>query len=134
MKPQSLGIVCQHSTVKPIQLACTEDGDGGRGVDDCSKAGSQAKLLGSQLHPYRGGLPIQAQYVFDDSLKEGLSYAYRMSSNVLASLTKTPVAFENTQVVTTEAPPTIAMHLWGGVTMTHSSSWLLNLTHSAVDL
>lgn len=132
MKPQSLRIVCQHSTVKPIQLACTEDG--GIGADDCSKAGSQAKLLGSQLHPYRGGLPIQAQFVFDDSLKEGLSYAYRMSSNVLASLTETPVAFTYTQVVTREIPPTIAMHLWGGVTMTHGSCWFLNLTHSAVDL
>lgn len=132
MKPQSLGIVCQHSTVKPIQLACTEDG--GIGADDCSKAGSQAKLLGSQFHPYRRGLLIQAQFVFDDSLKEGLFYAYRVSSNVLASLTEIPVAFTYTQVVTTKVLPTIAMHLWGGVTMTHSSCWFLSLTHSAIDL
>lgn len=106
---------------------------GAEGLMTAVRLEAKPSCWGVSYIPTEEGFPFR-QFVFDDSLKEGLSYAYRMSSNVLASLTKTPVAFENTQVVTTEAPPTIAMHLWGGVTMTHSSSWLLNLTHSAVDL
>lgn len=45
--------------------------------------------------PTEEGFPFR-QFVFDDSLKEGLSYVSRMSSSVLSSLTKTPMAFKNT--------------------------------------